>query len=72
MNRMEGNGAYIGVEDCTGKPIHIGDTLEFDENEFGGKCIFTIILKHGMVIHPGATDDLSTWCKIVASFKPDC
>lgn len=36
------NGVPIDMTDCNGKPIHIGDTLRFDEVEWGEPCEFVI------------------------------
>jgi hypothetical protein len=66
---MLGAGLWIGINDMDGKPIHIGDTLEFDEKEFGEECIFTLTLEKGEFQHPGSVSDLSAWCKVI---KPFC
>ena len=58
-------GVPIGVDDRTGRPIHIGDLLEFDEKEYGAECRFTMRLRHGTLEHPGPTGDLSQWCTII-------
>lgn len=60
-----GRGVPIGVNDRNGKPIHIGDTLRFDQREFGRQMEFVIELRDGQIQHPGATGDLSSWCEIV-------
>ena len=67
-----GTGQYIGVNDCQGNRIHIGDTLEFDEKEFGEKCVFVVELKDGTIQHPGATSDLTNWCTVINSWKTNC
>lgn len=61
----EALGIRIGVDDCKGNPIHIGDTLRFDELERGEPMTFTITLEQGEIRHPGATSDLTEWCEIV-------
>jgi len=60
-----GLGVAIGVNDRNGKPIHIGDTLRFDQREWGRQMEFVIELRDGQIQHPGATGDLSSWCEIV-------
>ena len=63
-----GAGIPIGVNDRHGRPIHIGDTLQFDPVEWGGPDKpFTIILADGAIQHPGSTADLTNWCE-----KVDC
>ena len=60
-----GLGVYIDRKDSEGNKIHIGDTLEFDEKEWGGPITFVIELSEGQISHPGSTDDLSIWCKVI-------
>lgn len=62
-------GVPIGATDKHGVPVHIGDTVEFDEREFGGPCRFVIELRDGEIVHPGATGDLRSWCTVL---KPAC
>jgi hypothetical protein len=59
-----GLGVYIGLNDQHGKPIHIGDTLMFDAHEWGEPMSFVIELRAGMIVHPGATSDLTSWCTV--------
>jgi len=66
---MIGVGLCIDKNDSDGNPIHIGDTLEFNEEEWGSKCIFQIILSDGKIQHPGTTDDLSSFCRIIRKFN---
>ena len=61
----DGRGVPIGVNDRNGKPIHIGDTLRFEEQEWGETMEFVIELRDGQIQHPGATGDLSSWCEVV-------
>lgn len=61
----------IGVNDRDGVPIYIGDTLEFDEAEFGSRCIFTITMKDGCIEHPGTTTDLTNWCRVLKRNQND-
>ena len=62
-------GVAIGRNDREGNPIHIGDVLEFDESEFGEKCVFTIELEGGEIVHNGSASDLSNWCVIVTPWS---
>ena len=63
-----GAGLWIGIHDCEGNKIHIGDTLEFDAQEYGCECIFTLTLEKGEFQHPGAMSDLTAWCKVVKPY----
>ena len=58
-------GVPIGVNDRHGNPIHIGDKLRFDGQEWGGPMEFVVSLAWGKIQHPGATSDLSNWCEII-------
>lgn len=62
---ISGLGVPIGVNDRNGKPIHIGDRLRFDEQEWGAPKEFIIELRDGQIHHPGGTGDLSSWCEII-------
>ena len=61
-------GVQIGANDSKGRPIHVGDTLLFDEKEWGEPMQFTIELIDGSIQHPGATDDLTEWCEIIRAW----
>ena len=60
-------GVPIDVCDRTGRPIHIGDTLEFDKEEWGGENnVFTITLERGeIVMLGGGANDLEAFCTII-------
>jgi hypothetical protein len=58
-------GAPIGLRDRLGQPIHIGDTLSFDETVWGGPCTFTIDLEDGEVQMNGGPSDMDQHCEIV-------
>lgn len=62
-------GMPIGINDRKGNPIHIGDALSFDADEWGEPMEFTVRLEHGQIQHPGATDDLSAFCEIVCPWN---
>lgn len=70
VNTLEtGRGVAIGVNDMHGRPIHIGDTLVFDEREWGAPLPpFVIEIKKGLIQHPGSTGDLSSWCEIIETW----
>ena len=65
-------GMSIGVNDRTGKPIHIGDLLHFDPAEWGSESMyFCVEFRQGEVRHPGSISDLSAWCMIVRKWDAD-
>lgn len=68
-----GLGVPIGVNDARGRPIHIGDTLDFDEAVYGKPCRFTITLEKGEIQTVGAICDLSEYCEIAVPWdaKPE-
>jgi len=60
-------GTYIRYNDKHGNPIHIGDTLSFDAQEWGSENVFVLEfnwadfgLNIGFPIH-----DLTTYCEII-------
>jgi hypothetical protein len=56
----------IGVCDREGTPIRIGDTLEFDEREWGGPDNrFVVEWQPGRLLHNGSLSDLTEWCRVV-------
>lgn len=63
-------GIPIGVNDRDGHPIHIGDTLDFDADEWGEPMQFVVRLENGQIVHPGATGDLTEWCRVVECVFP--
>lgn len=58
-------GLAIGLNDSDGHPIHIGDELDFDPAEWGEPNRFKVELVNGEIRHPGASSDLTEWCKVV-------
>lgn len=59
-------GLPIGVNDREGNPIHIGDVLHFDPDEWGASNhYFCIEFERGEVHGDGTTSDWSEWCVIV-------
>ena len=66
---LAGVGVPIGLTDRNGKPIHIGDTLEFDAEEWGsGNNVFTIVIANGEIEMLGGPSDMGSWCKIIRSW----
>lgn len=63
-----GIGVAIGLVDRHGVPIHIGDTLRFDEREFGEPHTFTITLERGEIEMSGAPDDMDQYCEVITRF----
>ena len=68
---MIGRGMSIDAVDKTGREIHIGDWLKFDEGEWGGECVFQVRLEKGRIVHPGSTSDLANFCTVIASFRSE-
>ncbi len=61
-----GLGVQIGLNDRLGNPIHIGDTLSFDEREWGAPdCEFTVTLERGQIHYCGGPSDLPQFCEII-------
>lgn len=67
--QARGFGTHIGINDRLGRPIRIGDVLEFDAKEWGSPLTFQVTLKDGEISHPGTTRDLSEWCTIVSRLE---
>lgn len=66
MSYPVGYGVPIGLNDCKGNPVHIGDTLTFDETEYGGKLDpYVVLIEAGQVQLAGAPSDVPQWCEIV-------
>lgn len=63
-----GPGTLTGLRDRLGMPIKVGDTLEFDPQEWGGECRFTITWEDGELQHPGSTSDLTQFCTVVETW----
>lgn len=60
-------GLDTGIKDRNGNPVHLGDVLEFDEREWGGKHIFTIEFEEGEL--NTIPSDVSEWCTIVKKWN---
>lgn len=59
-------GLPLGRNDRNGDPIHIGDTVRFDEREWGApNCVFVVEYDKGEYMGEGCLSDLSQWCDIV-------
>jgi hypothetical protein len=67
---MGRKGLFTGLYDRNKQPIHLGDTLEFDEKEWGGLCTFVVSFSEGELQICGTVAGLSEWCRIVK--KWDC
>ena len=67
-----GAGTPIGAKDREGTEVHVGDTLSFDPNEWGGPHEFTIVIEDGeIVMSGGGSGDLESWCMIVRKWDAD-
>lgn len=64
MNKI-GLGTYIDAKDKYDNPIHIGDKLEFDSDEWGGECQFYIEIRKGEILGCGTPGDWNNYCKII-------
>lgn len=67
MANMFDKGLYTGLSDCHGNPVHLGDTLEFDPNEWGNsdRNKFVIGFSDGELDCLGTPGDISEWCTII-------
>lgn len=55
----------IGVKDKNGRDVRLGDRVRFDESEFGAPCEFTIEIRDGEIVYPGAPDDFPQFCEVI-------
>jgi len=62
-------GTPIGRNDRNGNPIHVGDTLRFDPEEWTGGCEFQILIRDGKITGKGTSNDWSNWCWIVKKYN---
>ncbi len=61
-----GAGVPIDANDKHGNPIHIGDTLTFDEDEWGGKFKpYVVKIENAEIQLFGSPSDLSQFCEVV-------
>jgi len=61
-------GMPLGLKDRHGDDVHIGDTLRFDETEWGGPHTFTVEMEDGEINVSGTVQDISEWCEILTKF----
>ena len=63
---IEHDGLLIGVKDKNGRSIRTGDTMIFDEEEWGGPDNeFVVYFKDGELQINGTVKDLSEFCEVV-------
>jgi hypothetical protein len=63
---VAGAGVSIDTNDKNGNPIHIGDTLMFDEEEWGGVFEpYVVEIKGAEIQLCGVPSDLPQFCEIV-------
>lgn len=74
--RSTGIGVMIDAKDKHGHPIHIGDTLRFDGEEWfrvAGATkdhVFTIEpIKSGELSYDGSSGDLSQYCEVILDWR---
>ena len=61
-----GYGTPIDLNDKHGNPVHTGDWLSFDEDEWGGKFEpYVVIIEKGEIQLCGTPSDVPQWCEIV-------
>lgn len=59
----------IGINDRHGDPVHVGDTLRFDEEEWGGSdSTFKVELVDGEIVGKGVASEWNEWCEILTKF----
>lgn len=61
-------GIAIDLTDKHGDPVHVGDTLRFDEKEWGSPHTFTVEIRRGEIVVSGAPSDIGAWCEILTKF----
>lgn len=65
-------GMPLGISDREGNPVHVGDTLRFDEREWGEPYRFTLNFARGEVDYPGGgAVSISEWCTIIKKWDED-
>jgi len=64
-------GLPLGLNDCEGNPVHFGDTLSFDEKEWGGPCEFVVEFINGQTSVCGTVDNIPEFCTIVKKWNAD-
>ena len=61
-----GAGMPIDLNDKHGNPVHIGDTIAFDEKEWGARFIpYVVTIKSGEIQLWGSPSDFPVHCEIV-------
>ena len=69
LSALLGVGVYIDLLDCKGNQVQIGDRLSFDPKEWGGHYEFTVKIKGGEILLPGAgPSDITEWCEIIKKY----
>jgi len=67
-----GRGTPIDLNDKYGRPVHVGDTLMFDESEWGGKFEpYVVTIQKGMIQLYGGPSDVPQFCEIVKRWNED-
>lgn len=65
--KMGERGQDTGLKDRNGRSVLVGDTIEFDEKEWGGPCRFEVKFEDGAIRVPGTLDDARSWWTVVDS-----
>lgn len=61
-------GYWTGLYDRKGQKVHIGDTLEFDQAEWGGPNSCVVEFKDGELDVPGCPSEVSEWCTVIQRY----
>lgn len=63
--KMGERGQDTGLKDRNGRSVLVGDTIEFDEREWGEPCRFEVKFEGGEIRVPGTLDDARSWWTVV-------
>jgi len=61
-------GLPIDLTDMHGTPIHIGDRVKFDADEWGGEHEFIVGFESGEVLFSGTGDDMDSFATVVQPY----
>lgn len=61
-------GLPIDLVDKNGTPIHIGDRLAFDPDEWGGEHEFIVGMEQGEISFSGTADDMEQFAVVVKPY----
>lgn len=64
-------GMYTGLADRHGTPVHVGDVLSFDPEQWGSICEFVVGFSGGELDVCGVPRDIPEWCVVVWPWDTD-